>query len=129
MALLPQFLLKLVEIDGIVVLDHIANENNIFLHEDARTSNGTGIGIRAGDGAKNFVEPKRTVSKCFLDTKGSADVFDGAALLVKNEDLVFCVVGDKVSRHGMGDGSEGKRDGPPAAHSLRRVRGPGIGNF
>jgi len=119
MALLPQFLLKLIEIDDIVLLDQVANENSVFLAEDRRTSNGAGIGMRVGDGAKIFVEPKHTVSKCFLDTEDSTDVFDGAALLVKNNNLVFCVVGDKVSRHGMGDGSEGKHDGLLAAHSLR----------
>ncbi|KAN0091032.1 hypothetical protein V8E55_004598 [Tylopilus felleus] len=129
MALLPQFLLKLVKIDGIALLDHIANENDIFLAEDARMSNGTGIGIRVGDGANFFVEPEHIVSKHFLDTKDTTDVFDGAALFIKNEDLVFCVIGDSVSWHGMGDGSEGKRDSLPAAHSLRQVRGPGIGNF
>lgn len=84
MALLPQFLLKLVEIYGIAVLDHVVNENNVFVAEDARSSNGTGIGVRAGDGAKIVVEPECIVSKCFLDTKVSADVFDGAALFVKN---------------------------------------------
>ncbi|KAN0080232.1 hypothetical protein V8E55_009798 [Tylopilus felleus] len=96
MALLPQFLLKLVKIDGIVLLDHIANKNDIFLAEDVRTSNGTEIGIRVGDGAKFFVELECIVSKRFLDTKDTADVFDGAALFIKNEDLVFCVVGDSV---------------------------------
>lgn len=129
MALLPQFLLKLVKIDGIVLLDHIANKNDIFLAEDVRTSNGTEIGIRVGDGAKFFVELECIVSKRFLDTKDTADVFDGAALFIKNEDLVFCVVGDSVSWHAIGDGSEGKCDGLPAAQSLRQVQSPGISNF
>jgi hypothetical protein len=100
MALLPQFCLKFVKINGAAVLDHIMKECDIRWAKAMAASNCARVGIQVVDGAKVFIVAESCVCNGFLDTKERADVFDRVSVFKKNGYVEFGVIGDNLDWHG-----------------------------